>query len=128
MGLFNSFYSSFDLGPKFTNVMCQTKTLGEPAMDTYWLDPSGQLFRLDYWGTRQMVVIEEDDPRYSPDKFYLNYEMVPTGERGKVEVAALTCYAEVYVESWKGPWETWPTVRLHFRHGKLQDFTEVTGT
>lgn len=97
-------------------------------MDTFWLDPNGQLFRLNYWHTRQMVCIEEGDPRYSHDKFYLNYQMVPTGERGKVEVAPLTCYAEVYPERYDGPWETWPTLRIHLRHGKLQDFTEMSRT
>ncbi len=127
MGLFNYFYSSFDLGPNFTNVLCQTKTLGIECMDYYWLDPAGGLFRVDYEPTRQMEIIEEGDPRYDPGRPFLNYEMVGTGERGKVEPVYLTCYAEVYWDRFPGEWEHWPTMQLHFRHGRLMDFMETTG-
>ena len=127
MGLFNYFHSSFDLGPQFTNTLCQTKTLGIECMDHYWLDPAGELFRIDYGPTRQLEIIEEGDPRYDPHKLYLNYEMVNTGEHGKVEPVYLTCYAEVYHDKFEGKWEDWPLMRLHFRHGKLKDFVEMTG-
>jgi len=127
MGLFNYFYSSFDLGPNFTNVLCQTKTLGIECMDQYWLDPAGELFRVDYEPTQQMEIIEEGDPRYDPEKKFLNYGVVKTGERGKVEPVYLTCYAEVYLDRFEGRWEHWPLMRLHFRHGRLIDWDDITG-
>ena len=127
MGLFNYFYSSFDLGPNFTNVLCQTKTLGIECMDQYWLDPAGELFRVDYNSTGKLELIEEGDPRFNPDRLFLNYEIVETGERGKVEPAYLTCYAEVYHNRFEGLWEHWPLMRLHFRHGRLIDWDDITG-
>lgn len=129
MGMFDYFRSSYDLGEQFTNVSCQTKDIEEGiggTMTEYWLDPKGRLWCPDYIGTNTFEVIEEDDPRYDPNKLFLNFEWVPTGQHGKYRVHEITKYIEVYPSGWKGAWHDWPRLRLHFRSGILQDFKEVT--
>jgi len=127
MGMFDYFRSSYDLG-EFTNVVCQTKDIEDGiggTMTDYWLDPNGVLWYPDYRGTNTFEVIEEDDPRYDPNKKFLNFEWVPTGQHGKLVHHQITKYVEIYPEQWKGKWEDWPTCRLHFRLGILQDY-EIT--
>ena len=130
MGMYDYFRSSYDLGEQFTNVVCQTKDIEEGiggTMTDYWLDPAGVLWYPNYSGTNTFEIIEEDDPRYDPNKKFLNFEWVPTGAKGRLQMHPITKYIEIYPENWKGPWEDWPRLRLHFRYGKLQDYMEVTG-
>lgn len=130
MGMFDYFRSSYDLG-QFTNVVCQTKDIEDGIGGTltdYWVDPSGLLWYPEYRDTHDFVIIEEDDPRYDPARSFLNYEWIPTGIHGKYRPHEITKYIEIYPESWKGKWEDWPRLRIHFRYGKIQDYTDVTGT
>lgn len=132
MGLFDYFRSSYPLGEAFTEVECQTKDMETShwlggTMTHYWLDPGGYLYRINDAGTADFEIIEESDPRYDPDRKFLNYEWVPNGNHGKVEPHYITHYVEVYPATWEGKWEDWPRCRLHFRAGKLIDFEEVTG-
>jgi len=125
MGMFDYFRSSYDLGEQFTNVVCQTKDIEDGiggTMTDYWLDPAGQLWYPNYSGTNTFEIIEEDDPRYDPDKKFLNFEWVPTGKHGKYQPHYITKYVEVYPANWKGEWEDWPRCRIHFKYGKLIDF------
>jgi len=128
--MFDYFRSSYDLGEQFTNKICQTKDIEDcigGTMTLYWLDPSGQLWYPDYRGTNTFEIIEKDDPRYNPKTLFLNYEWIPTGEHGKLSpMIYFTRYIEVYPENWKGEWEQWPRLRLHFKNGQLQDFADVT--
>jgi len=131
MGMFDYFRSSYDLGEQFTNVVCQTKDIEDGiggTMTDYWLDPSGQLWYPEYRDTHDFVIIEEDDPRYDPARSFLNFEWIPTGTHGKYRAHPITKYIEVYPDNWKGKWEDWPRLRIHFRYGKIQDYTDVTGT
>ena len=128
MGMFDYFRSSYDLGEQFTNVVCQTKDIEEGiggTMTDYWLDPSGRLWCPHYRDTHTFEEIPEDDERYSKIGF-LNFEWIPTGKHGKYTPHEITKYIEVYPANWKGKWEDWPRLRLHFRSGILQDHTEVT--
>jgi len=130
MGMFDYFRSSYDLG-QFTNVLCQTKDIEDGIGGTltdYWVDPSGLLWYPIYSETHTFETIDEDDPRYDPDRSFLNYEWIPTGKHGKYRAHPITKYIEVYPEQWEGKWEDWPRLRIHFRYGKIQDFTDVTGT
>jgi hypothetical protein len=130
MGMFDYFRSSYDLGEQFTNVVCQTKDIEDGiggTMTDYWLDPNGVLWYPNYTGTNTFEIIEEDDPRYDPNKKFLNFEWVPTGQHGKYQPCMITKYVEVYPANWKGKWEDWPRCRIHFKYGRLVDHEDVTG-
>ncbi len=130
MGMFDYFRSSYDLGEQFTNVVCQTKDIEDGiggTMTDYWLDPNGVLWYPNYTGTNTFVIIPEDDPRYEPEKRFLNFEWISTGQRGKYQQCIITKYVEIYPAEWNGSWEDWPRLRLHFKLGVLKDFEDVTG-
>lgn len=127
--MFDYFRSSYNLGEQFTNVVCQTKDIEDGlggTMTDYWLDPAGQLWYPTYIGTHTFEEIKEDDPRYNESRGFLNFEWIPTGVHGKYQPCYITRYIEVYPANWKGAWEDYPTMRLHFKCGKLQDFEETT--
>jgi hypothetical protein len=129
--MFDYFRSSFDLGKQFTNVVCQTKDIEEGiggTMTDYWLDPNGQLWYPSYIGTSTLESIEENDPRYSDKRLFLNFEWIPTGQHGRYQPFMITKYIEVYPADWKGDWHEWPRLRLHFRCGMLQEHTDITRT
>jgi hypothetical protein len=130
MGMFDYFRSSYDLGEQFTNVVCQTKDIEEGiggTMTDYWLDPSGKLWCPQYHGTHTFEEISEDDERYDEKRGFLNFEWIPTGVHGKFKLHEITKYIEVYPSGWDGAWEDWPRLRLHFKYGILQEYTDVTG-
>jgi len=130
MGMFDYVRSSYDLGEHFTNVECQTKDIEDfysGTMSHFWIDPAGYLWCGDYKGTSTFETIEEDDPRYNSKHPFLNFEWIPTGQHGRYHVHPITKYVEIYPATWDGEWEDWPRLRLHFKHGKLIDFENVTG-
>lgn len=130
MSMYDTIRSSYDLGPQFTDVELQTKDIEEGyggTMTDYWLDPEGYLWYGDYTGTSSMEIYEEGHPKYNPDKKFMNFDWIPTGVRGKYKVHPITKYINVYPTNWKGQWEEWPTLKLHFKYGKLQDYEDITG-
>jgi len=130
MGMFDYFRSSYDLGEQFTNTVCQTKDIEDGiggTMTDYWLDPSGQLWYPSYRETHDFHAVDEGDPDYDDDRKWLNFRWIPTGKHGKYHPHYITKYIEIYPAEWGGEWEDWPRLRLHFRHGKLQEYIDVTG-
>jgi hypothetical protein len=130
MGLFDYLRSSYDLGTQFTDVELQTKDIEEGyggTMTHYYLDKSGLLWYPDYTGTSTFEEIPKDDERYSDKHLFLNFEWIPTGQKGKYKVHPITKYISVYPSGWTGEWTAWPTLRLHFIQGKLQDYEDITG-
>ena len=130
MGMMDFLRSSYDLGPQFTDVELQTKDIEEGyggTMTHYYLDPSGYLCYPDYTGTSTFEEIPKDDERYSDKHLFLNFEWVSTGQKGKYKVHPITKYISVYRSGWTGEWTVWPTLRLHFIQGKLQDYEDITG-
>jgi hypothetical protein len=128
--MFDYFRSSYDLGEQFTNVTCQTKDIEDGiggTMTDYWLDPAGVLWYPNYSGTSTFEIIPEDDPRYNEKLKFLNFEWVPTGQHGRFVRHEITKYIEIYPENWGGKWEDQPRLRLHFKHGILQDYEDITG-
>ena len=132
MGMMDFVRSSYNLGEQFTNTTLQTKDIEEygigGTMTNFWIDPNGVLWRPDYVGTNTFEIIEKDDPRYDPNHLFLNHEWVPTGKKGKLVHHPITKYIEVYPADWKGKWEDWPRLKLHFRNGIIQDYEDITGT
>jgi len=130
MGMFDYFRSSYDLGEQFTNVVCQTKDIEEGiggTMTDYWLDPAGQLWYPSYRDTHTLEIYEEGHPKYDPKKSFFNHEWIPTGKHGKYQPHYITKYVEVYPANWKGKWEDWPRLKIHFKRGILQDYEDITG-
>ncbi len=129
MGMMDWVRSSYNLGENFTDTTLQTKDIEDGiggTMTHYWVDPAGRLWCPDYSGTSTFEEIKEDDPRYEKDRLFLNFELIPTGKRGKYKVYPITKYIEVYPSNWKGKWEDWPRLRLHFVNGVLQGFEQVS--
>jgi len=129
MGMFDYVRSSYPLPEPFMGVN-QTKDIEEfysGTMTEFWIDPEGYLWCGDYRGTNTFEEIEESDPRYNTKTLFLNFEWVPTGQHGKFHVHPITKYVEIYPEKYDGKWEDWPRLRLHFRSGRLIEWTDVTG-
>jgi hypothetical protein len=130
MGMFDYFRSSYDLGEQFTNVVCQTKDIEDGiggTMTDYWLDPNGLLWYPSYNGTHTFEVYDEGHPRHDPNIKWGNHEWIPTGVHGRYQPHMLTKYIEIHPANWKGPWEDWPRLKLHFKRGILQDYEDATG-
>jgi len=130
MGMFDYVRSSYDLGEQFTNTRLQTKDIEDGiggTMSQYWISPDGVLYHIDYSNTSGFVVIEEGDEDYQETYKWRNFKWVPNGNHGKISPHMITKYVEVYPEDWKGKWEDWPRLKLHFRYGKLMDYEDITG-
>lgn len=130
MGMFDYFRSSYDLGPDFTDVECQTKDIEDGiggTMTHYWLDPHGYLYYTDYSYTADLVIYKEGDPEYNETHPWMNFEWKRNGNKGKVSPHYLTKYIEIYPSKWDGLWEDTPRLRIHFKYGRLMEFDEVTG-
>jgi len=128
MGMYDYVRSSFPLGEDFSS-QCQTKDIEDGyggTMSQYWISPEGQLYLIDYSHTADFVKIEKDDPEYNEERCWLNFKWVPNGTHGKVRPWIITKYIVIYPENYKGPFESWPEAKLHFRYGKLLDFTVNT--
>ena len=124
--MFDYFRSSYNLGEHFTNTRCQTKDV-DNTMSDYWLSPSGQLYLIDYSHTADFVELKEGDDGYNAEVTLFNFKWIPNGNHGKVSPFYLTRYVLIYPEQWRGEWKDWPTLKLHFKYGKLVDYEDVTG-
>ncbi len=131
MSMFDTIRSSYNLGTEFTEVELQTKDIEDygigGTMSYYWISPDGILYYIDYVKTANFVKLEKDDPEYNEKIAFLNFKWVPNGNHGKVKPHMITKYINVYPSNWKGDYKKWPTLKLHFRYGKLQDFEDITG-
>ena len=131
MGMFDYLRSSYDLGEQFTDTVFQTKDIEDygigGTMTDFWLDPAGKLWCPLYHGTHTFEEIKEDDERYNDKVRFLNFEWIPTGKHGRFVPHEITKYIEIYPEGWKGEWEDWPRLKLHFKRGILQDYEDITG-
>jgi hypothetical protein len=124
--MYDDFKSSYDLGPDFTNVDCQTKDLGS-CMDFYWLDPAGQLWQMDHTGTYTL----EENPNYQGEhesrlNWIFRHHVVLTGKHGKVKPVSVTDYVTIYSHRHNRSYDEWPLCRLHFVGGRLQDYQIMT--
>lgn len=130
MGMMDYVRSSYDLGEQFTNTRLQTKDIEDGiggTLSQYWISPDGVLYYIDYSHTADFVIINEGDEDYEEDHKWRNFKWVPNGNHGKIRPWMITKYIEVYPEDWKGKWEDWPRLKLHFRYGKLMDYEDITG-
>jgi len=113
MGLYDNFRSSFPLGPNFTGVLCQTKSL-DCTMHFYWLDPAGLLWTPDYSGTSDLISTANfNDPGFS-----FSHKWVKTGKRGKMSPYRFTGIIEIYPASVNIPYTA---LAMKFIDGELVD-------
>jgi hypothetical protein len=131
MGMFDFVRSSYDLGPQFTDVQLQTKDIEEFGIGgsmTNYLDPSGYLCYGDYTGTSTFEEISKDDERYSDKHLFLNFEWIQQGKEVSIKFIPLPNIFQCILLNGRESGTDWPTLRLHFIRGKLQDFEDITGT
>ena len=128
MGMFDYFYSSFDLGEEFTSVQCQTKDF-EPdlggTLSQYWLAPSKALYIVDYSGTHDIHKIEPNDPEYDDTRVLGRYTWKPNGRRGRVSFCMRTMDVNVYPAVSQRDSEQMPIMRLHFLEGMLETYCKT---
>jgi hypothetical protein len=127
MGMFDYVRSSYDFGHLSSDVIFQTKDLDEGqggSLLTYWIDPAGVIWKPNYVGTSDFVIIEEDDPDYDPKLLFLNYKWVPTGNRGKLSPYKVTNYVEIYPSRTSKDSEYY-RLKIHFKDGVIMDFTKI---
>jgi len=117
MGLYDNFRSSFPLGPDFTGVLCQTKSL-DCTMHFYWLDPAGLLWTPDYSGTSQIISKGNKSVNLNKRGFKSGYELVKTGKRGKMSPYRFTGIIDIYPASVNIPYTD---LAIKFIDGELVD-------
>lgn len=114
MGMFDTIYCSYDLGPGFHRKSLQTKGL-ECLMVEYWLDPAGYLYEIDYSGTQDYVNVPEEE-RSAP---WNSFKIVPNGNHGKIRAIDVTATIEVYPSVWDCHYSAFPRQTITFIRGKL---------
>lgn len=120
MGMYDTIYTSKDLGPGMWNRELQTKDL-DCVMLEYWLDPSGQLFEIDYSGTQDFLMDpEEDTPLWKGVKW------IPNGNHGKVRPVSVTKVIEVYPTTWDCKYAPYPSLKLYLKDGVVQEIINET--
>lgn len=129
MGMFDYVRSSYPLGEAFTDTECQTKDMERGiggTMSHYWIDPAGKLWRVDY---RDAFDFGED-PDWVDDgrtvSALFKYKFLPNGKHGKLVPQYLTDYVCIYPAQWGGEWKDWPTCRVHFVNGVIQNYENIT--
>mgnify|MGYP003340679019 FL=1 len=127
MGMFDYVKSSYNFGEEFKDTIFQTKDIEDGiggTMTEYWIDPNGVLWYPNYKGTQDMVFYDEGHPKHKENALF-NFEWIPTGAKGKYEFSSITKYVEIYPQDWKGEWEEWPRLKIHFKNGVVQDYERL---
>lgn len=111
------------VGPKD---VFQTKDL-DCCMDTYWIDPSGRLWRTDESGTYDVVEESAEDIFKAREnrQWLAPFRPVPNGQHGRVIPHRLTRTIRIYPSDWRSKVKDrlyhsdWPEYELTFRDGEL---------
>ena len=111
------------VGPKD---VFQTKDL-DCCMDTYWIDPSGRLWRTDESGTYDIVEESAEDifKARANRQWLAPFRPVPNGQHGRVIPHRLTRTIRIYPSDWRSKVKDrlyhsdWPEYELTFRDGEL---------
>lgn len=106
-----------------THTTYQTKDL-DCCLDDYWVDPAGQIWRVDYSGTHDYVEEppEEVERARLERRWLPPFTPVPNGNHGRVRPLNLTRTILIYPAQWKHPkpdHSDWPEYELTFRDGKV---------
>ena len=104
-GMYDTILCHYDIGAGFWKKALQTKDL-DGWMNTFFLDPIGQLFEVDYSDTQDFSTT---DPK----------GYIPNGLRGRVRPYYATKEIEVYPSKWDAHYAPFPRMNITFLHGKL---------
>ncbi len=104
----------------------QTKDL-DCCMDTYWIDPSGRLWRTDESNTYDIVEESAEDIFKARERkeWLPPFRPVPNGLHGRVMPYRLTRTIRLYPSDWRSKVKDklyhsdWPEFELVFRDGEL---------
>lgn len=102
MSYYDTVRSSYDLGPGFKKEL-HTKDLDNDC-STYWIDPNGCLYYLDYSHTQSIKFGEHD------------FELVKSN-KGRVSPCIFSGEIEVYPAKWPVYYAPTPTCKIVFEHG-----------
>ena len=78
-------------------------------MMTYWIDPAGHLFEIDYSGTQDFEL-----------NGAVGWNVVPNGTHGKVRPVYITTTIEVYPAKWDAHYAAYPRQNITFIDGVLR--------
>lgn len=117
MGMFDTIYCSCDIGTSFFNKELQTKDL-ECFLGTFWIDPIGQLFEIDYSGTYDFVKKENNDG------LWFDFDKVRSGKNGRVRPYVITELVEVYPAKWDCYYAPFPRIKILFIDGMIDSLIE----
>ena len=115
------------LGEQF-NSLCHTKGLIN-CMETYWISPAGELFRIDERPAFRPVEISEEELDAIEDPIERLSALSahePTGLPGKVRPVYHLGGVTIYPAKWDGDWEDWPEAKLFFRYGVITEYATTT--
>lgn len=118
MGMFDTIISSYDFGPSFD--VCQTKSLHN-VMSTYWIDPAGKMFEIDYSGTQDFVYENDNDTA-----LWKGIKWVSNGTHGKVRPYPFYGMIEIYPDKWDAHSSPFPRLTLYMEHGTLTEYRNTT--
>lgn len=127
MGMFDYVRCSYKLDDRVgPQDVFQTKDL-DCCMDTYWVDPAGNIWRTDESNTYDIVEESAEDVLKSRERreWLPPFRPVPNGQHGRVAPCPLTRTIRVYPADWRSKVKDklyhsdWPEYEITFRDGKI---------
>ena len=106
MGIYDTIFSTFDLGPGFWNRELRTEDLYR-SLAEYWIDPNGRIWSIDYSGTHDF----EDLGRF---------KICKNGNKGRISPFTITKQIEVYPAVWKTHYAPTPVANVNIVEGVVQ--------
>ena len=106
MGIYDTIFSTFDLGPGFWNRELRTEDLYR-SLAEYWIDPNGRIWSIDYSGTHDF----EDLGRF---------KICKNGNHGRITPFTITKQIEVYPAVWKTHYAPTPVANVNIVEGVVQ--------
>jgi|TARA_R100000030_G_scaffold3313_1_gene2484 hypothetical protein len=106
-GIYDTIYSTFDLGPGFWNRELRTMDL-EGFMSYHWIDPRGNLWTVDHTGT------------YDFEDFGEKFKIVKNINHGRVSPFPITKQLELYPAHWTAHYAPTPSAMVTFVEGHVE--------
>ena len=106
-GIYDTIYSTFDLGPGFWNRELRTMDL-EGFMSYHWIDPRGNLWTVDHTGT------------YDFEDFGEKFKIVKNINHGSVSPFPITKQLELYPAHWTAHYAPTPSAMVTFVEGHVE--------